>query len=219
MWKDGRCFIIGGGSSIPREFGVPEDVIQSVYSGKLTPSAYSPYMETIQKEHIIMVNMAYRIGNWGDIVFWGDDSFFNRNLTEILNYPAIRATIAPRVNDRYINHVRQLRRDRKQYGITHDPGKLVWNLNSGAAAINLAVQLGVKQIVLLGFDMRLDEKSNQHWHKFYGGNPRTVYSVFKKHLKAFPAIKNDLKGSVEILNCSKDSAIPDFKKVTIKDVL
>ena len=68
--------------------------------------------------------------------------------------------------------------------------------------------------------MRLDESNNQHWHKFYSGNIRTVGGTFKKHLEGFPSIARDAKKlGIEILNANPNSAIEDFRKVTLKDIL
>ena len=36
MWNDGECWILGGGSSLPRQFGVPESVIEKVMKFKMT---------------------------------------------------------------------------------------------------------------------------------------------------------------------------------------
>jgi hypothetical protein len=104
-------------------------------------------------------------------------------------------------------------------GISTDPILLGWNNNSGAAAINLAVHTGVKKIILLGFDMKLDPQQNQHWHKLYVSPINQTKSIFSKHLIGFPAIKKDLdKLGVVVLNCNPDSAIDCFQKVNFKDL-
>ena len=79
IWDGGQCFIIGGGASFPRQFDVPESIIQEVYLNKNTPSAYAPYMEGIHGEHVIAVNMAYRLGQWLDCVLFGDTGFLAKN--------------------------------------------------------------------------------------------------------------------------------------------
>ena len=77
----------------------------------------------------------------------------------------------------------------------------------------------MKRIVLFGFDMSLDVANNQHWHKFYAGNPKTVQGTIKKHLQGFPQMVKDLQQlGIEVLNCSPESKIEGFKKVTLKDL-
>lgn len=220
IWEGGRCFILGGGASLPKQFNVPEQLIRDVYVGRKGIDAYSPYLSSIQGSHIIGVNMAYRFGNWVDCVFWGDDSFLKRESKGLMAYQGIRVTCANKLEHPYHRFVKHVLRDRKQFGLTTNEGTVVWNKNSGAAAINLATQLGVKQIILLGFDMKLDAGSNQHWHKCYSSPVKTVGATFKRHLTGFPAIAEDAKKlGVEILNCNLDSAIDSFKKVSLKDIL
>ena len=94
-----------------------------------------------------------------------------------------------------------------------------WNNNSGAATINLAVHMGAKRIILLGFDMKLDEEKNQHWHKFYSTKEKDIASTFRKHLSGFQEIKRDadLLG-VEIINANPTSAITQFPRMNFKDI-
>lgn len=220
IWKDDRCFIIGGGPSIPVEFGVPEKVINSVYSGNDTPKAYSPYMEAIHKEHVIAVNMAFKIGDWMDILFWGDNGFFKRDPNGILGFPGLRVSIATDTHAPALR-IRKVKRDDALGGISFDPAKIRWNTNSGAAAINLAVLLGAKEIYLLGFDMHLNNENQQHWHNFYGygTNGKTSGHRIGMHLKSFPRIADDLRGTdIEIINIGKGSAITNFPKVSFKDL-
>lgn len=221
IWEDGRCFIIGGGPSMPRQFDVPEEVIQSVYAGRLTPEAYSPYLSSLHKEHVIAVNMAYQLGPWIDVLFFGDDGYWTNNKAKILAFPGLRITCAKNIEWMYQRRVKVMTRDpRKTSGISDSPKTVSWNKNSGGAAISVAAHFGVKQIILLGFDMKLDEGKNQHWHKFYGGNPKTVGATFKIHKRGFPAIAEDAKRmGIEILNANPDSNIEEFKKIKIKDIL
>ena len=53
------------------------------------------------------------------------------------------------------------------------PGMIGWGSNSGFGAVNIAVQRGVKSIILVGFDLNLALGS--HWHGAHPGklgNPR-----------------------------------------------
>lgn len=219
IWENGQCIILGGGPSLPKQFGVPQEVIDAVYAGKVGPEVYSPYMSVLYDKHIIAVNMAYKIGPWIDCVFFGDSGFAKLNNFEVLKFKGLKVTSADQL-EKYSHVLKIVGRDRKKpLGITDNPNLLSWNFNSGGAAINLAYHFGVKKIILLGFDMKLDAGNNQHWHKYYVSNQKTVQATMKQHLKGFPHIANDLKGKIEILNCSPVSAITVFPKVSIKEAL
>jgi hypothetical protein len=96
------------------------------------------------------------------------------------------------------------------------------NGNSGGAAISVAAQMGAKKIYLLGFDMKLDEKENQHWHNIYRFNPnkKETQMPFDKHLMGFPKIAEDAKRlGIKIINVNPESAIDVFPKVSLREIL
>ena len=64
IWDGGEVWILGGGSSVPKQFGIPEEIIEKVVNGELPPSAYSPYMEAIHNKHVIGINVSFLIGTW-----------------------------------------------------------------------------------------------------------------------------------------------------------
>ena len=219
IWEGGECIIIGGGTSITKQFDIPDEIVQQVYSKEKTPEAYAPYLKAIHDKHIIGVNMSYKLGPWVDCMYFGDGGFMSKNRNELFKFKGLRVTSAGRINlhNSYLKVL--LRNNKKKHGITFHPNMVSWNGNSGASAINLAVHFGVKRIFLLGFDMQLDEKQNQHWHKFYTSPIKNVDTTFKRHLHGFPLIAKDLEGKVEIINCNPESQIECFKKANIKDYL
>lgn len=217
-WENGTAIIIGGGPSIVKQFNIPETVVQDVFTGKSTPAVYSPYLEQIHSSHVIAVNVAYKMGNWVDVVFFGDYSTWQEDKVNLIQFKGLRVSCAKELHND--NRIKWLEMDsRKRHGITNNPEMVSWNQNSGAASINLAVHLGVKRIILLGFDMNLDTNKNQHWHKFYTTPEKRVYADFKKHLIGFSEIKRDLDLlGIEIINANPDSAITNFTKMAFNEI-
>ncbi len=223
MWDDGECWIIGGGSSLPRQFGVPESIIKKVMEKKITVAAYSDYFKPIHDRHVIGTNAAYFLGDWISILYFGDLPFFRENKYQLYNFLNLKVTSAgnlPVENSYEHKNIKKLKRDLR-YGLSEYGDTIRWNGNAGGGAINLAAHLGVKRILLLGFDMKANEKGQTHWHV---GLPNylkpTEPLAFFKFLKSFPAIASDAKRRhIEILNVSEDSALDVFPKVKLKDVL
>lgn len=231
IWKNGECWILGGGASLTEQFNIPKDVVQSVIEGKASPNVYSPYMSAIHDKHVIGINMSYKIGDWIDVVFFGDNGFFLREKSNLSIFPGIKVSCHPQVEKYpWVKYVGKDTRHIK--GISSNPKMVAWNANSGSAAISLAVHFGVKRIILLGFDMKLDDVGKQHWHDLYHrlenlkngvirgkrGKPQGL--PFKRHLLGFPEIAKDAKSmGVEILNASHNSDIKEFKKVNVKDLI
>jgi len=231
IWKNGECWILGGGPSLVEQFNIPKNIVQSVIEGKTTPNAYSPYMEAIHDKHVIGVNMSYKIGNWIDFVFFGDSGFFVREKNNISIFPGIKVSCHPQVEK--CPWVKYVGRDTKHpKGISSNPKMVSWNANSGAASISLAAHLGVKRIILVGFDMKLDDSGKQHWHDLYGKLKNLNINAgkekrrgpgglpFNRHLLGFSQIAKDANNmGIEILNASINSAIQEFKKVNVKDLI
>jgi len=237
MWAGGRCWIIGGGPSILEQFNVPEEVAEQIKNRKVPMSTLSPYMQEIHKEHVIGINNAYQIGDWIDIVFFSDASWYAAHRLELAKYSALKVSCSPRfqgtnTKDHY-SGVKFLRKDStRKLGIHENPKYISWNYNSGAGAISLAHHLGVKQIVLLGFDMQNDSTDTSHWHGYHVEKadrrardrkkrtkkpPRQAYN---RHLRGWPTIaKHAKKLGIEVLNASPRSAIKSLPKTTVKDVL
>jgi len=225
MWAGGECWIIGGGPSMPRQFNIPEDVIQKVMRRELEPNAYSPYLEPLHSRHIIGINNVYQIGNWIDILFFGDCPWYLVHRLKISNFPGLKVTCCNRFENKRKDGgdgLKYLAKNKeKREGITTDKTMLSFNCNSGSAGINLAVHLGVKRIILLGFDMKIDSRNITHWHGSHGElNKKIKRDPYPRHMRGFPLIKQEADSlGVEIINASPESAIKEFEKVNVGDLL
>ena len=223
MWEDGDVWIIGGGPSVTKQFGIPDKVVQSVLSGASPASVYSPYMESIHKKHVIGINVAFLLGDWVEMAFFGDGGFFNQYFKQLTKFKGILVSCNPDVQK--YEWVKYLPKDSRGRGISENPKMVCWNNNSGAAAISVAANAGAKRIILLGFDMKLDDRNFQHWHNLYGkGNEldqrRLQHLPFDRHLRGFAPIKQDAKiRNIEIINASPDSRITEFPKFSVTELL
>jgi hypothetical protein len=217
IWEGGDVWIIGGGSSMPRQFNVPEEIIQQVEMNQASPSEYSSYMKVLHDKHVIGVNMAFELGNWIDMIVFGDSSFLQRTKKGLMKYTGIKVCCHPASNEHKEKWIKYVDRDRKrQYGISENPKQIIWCDHSGGAAINVAYLTGAKRIMLLGFDMCRGKDGKSHWHGFYG-SPKVQYDRF---ILSFTKIADDLKRlGIEILNVNLNSKINEFPKVGINQIL
>ncbi len=105
-----------------------------------------------------------------------------------------------------------------QLGMEDDPAKLRHGSNSGYQAINLAVHLGAKKIILLGYDMHR-EGARDNWHD----EPRPTSSPDKyahSMLPHFASLVRPLaERGVEVVNATPGSALDAFPKATLEEVL
>lgn len=88
-------------------------------------------------------------------------------------------------------------------------------MNSGYQAINLTVLTGAARILLLGYDGKV---ANGKTH-FFGDHPEkeipSVYDMYRRMLRQLPPLLNGIK----VLNCSPDSAVDAFPKMTLEAAL
>jgi len=226
MWEGGDVWIIGGGPSLVEQFNIPDNIAKDVFLGKKPLSVYSSYMQAIHKKHIIGINMAYLIGDWIDIVFFGDGGFFLKNKPNLAQFPGLKVTChSGGAKEKWVKF---LGRDgKKPRGISTGANLVSWNGNSGGAAISVAAHSGAKRIILVGFDMNLNSENKQHWHNNYGrgiinvSDQRKLRKLpFDRHLRGFPIIAEDAKRmGIEIFNASPNSMITCFPKCTVKELL
>lgn len=224
MWEGGDVWILGGGPSVAEQFGIPDNIVRSVKAGTSPLSTYSPYMVSIHDKHVIGINVVYQIGNWIDMVFFGDNNVYLQHRQGLALFPGLKVSCSTQPGrdgfvkcvERDFNHPR---------GISTKPGFVSWNGNSGAAAISIVAQTGAKRIILLGFDMKLAKDSTQHFHDVYHRgqivNDKALRKLpFERHLRGFPEIAKDAKSmGIEILNCCPDSAITCFPRYSLKELL
>lgn len=102
-------------------------------------------------------------------------------------------------------------------GLSDKRNGLMTGQNSGHQAINLAVLLGARRILLLGFDMK-SSGGKTHW---FGEHPtRTDESIFSAMLNNFPHMVRPLAAlGVEVINCTPGSALQCFPKQTLDQTL
>lgn len=82
--------------------------------------------------------------------------------------------------------------------------------NSGAGAMSLAKYFGATRIILLGYDCKYADCGKRHWH---GDHPRGLGNAVSMPtwMPQFAQMAKHLKG-VEVVNCSRETAIEFFRR-------
>lgn len=96
-------------------------------------------------------------------------------------------------------------------GISLDPSRIHQGGNSGFQALNLAVLLGARRVVLYGFDMRRVD-GQLHW---FGEHPPNVRRDmdFARCIRAFEVAAPQIKAAgVYVLNATPGSALRCFDR-------
>lgn len=163
---------------------------------------------------IIGVNDAgLHLAPWCDILYWSDKRWLEWNADDLfLHSGPLKVTRrAPHIETGFEIKV-----------LGHMPGtfsndpRYLGGICSGSCALNLAVLLGARKIVLLGFDMK-DGVGNYHNNHLMPPGKNQYKSRFLPAIeKMAPQIANL---GVKVFNATPDSALLCFPKISLEEYL
>jgi hypothetical protein len=196
---------------IPRLW--PNSLVVCIGSG---PSLSKFQIDYIQNKpiKIIAINDAYRACPFADLLYASDYRWWQYHIEETKQFKGLRVGLGyrnrPFEGIYYVAPELNERGDPVSTGLSLDPRYIRTANNSGFQAINLAVLLGAKRIVLLGYDMKKDVYGRSH---FFGDHPQKIRSesCYQSFISHFHTMVKPLKEiDVEIINCTPGSALHVF---------
>jgi hypothetical protein len=198
MWRGQTVYVIGGG-----------------------PSLRTFKWQRLHGKRTIGCNDAYILGpKVADICYFGDAGWFRLHSRCLAYFSGLIATCTEGflgdANNNMVSWLKYL--DRRPQGL-HKTPRIGWNSNTGASAVNLAIQLGASKVILLGFDMKIAE-GRANWHANHKDAPNN--HIYNRFMRGFEAVKKDLDikyPDIEVLNANPDSAMDIFPRVEIDDAL
>lgn len=179
------------------------------------PSLKTFRWDCLKTYRTIAVNYAFTKLPDCEIIYWSDLRFWDWYKDDILRHPARKITCAR------IEHpnVERFRFSSKNEPLSFKNGVLRGGNSSGYAAINLAVQMGVKKIYLLGFDLQRNIDAVSNWHNAYPAT--TDDPAYKEMLRPFTKLSQALHDLnvevVNVVNPSVDSALTCFAKMSFDE--
>lgn len=157
---------------------------------------------------VIAINGSYTMAPWAEVLYACDNKWWLWH-KGAPTFPGLKFALDARA--RQWPGVTVLR-NTGDSGLELDPTGLRTGRNSGYQAINLAVHLGATRVILLGYDMQGD-----HWHKPHPDGSRPPFLICLKH---FASLVAPLQAAgVEILNCTRRTALTAFPCVALDDAL
>lgn len=226
IWEGETAYIVGSGYSVIEQFNIPYSIYQQIANGEEDINVLNTYLiPYLAGKPTIGVNLSGLIGPVIDVLYFRDCNFYDDYRARIkwdfkggLRYSSC-------TKQELGSEVTVLNSPNKgksvTTGITTEPGAVCWNYDSGAAAINLAVQFGAKKIVLIGYDMSLGPNGEQRWHgEHQKSDNRATGQPFKRMLPSYRNVAKDAKQlGVEIVNANPWSKIDVFPRMNLKEIL
>ena len=161
---------------------------------------------------VIAINNAYQLAPWADVLYACDAKWWRWH-QGARGFRGRKYTLAPGVKE--YPEVEALT-NTGTTGLETDPRGLRTGHNSGYQAINLAVHLGAKTIVLLGYDMQGDQQGDH----YFGRHPDGSKPPFTRCLTAFSTLVEPLAAlGVRVINCTRQTALTCFPREVLDQVL
>lgn len=173
------------------------------------PSLTAHDLELCRGMEVMAVNNAWTLAPWAAHLYAGDVWWWKKYNPDFKGYRWTSSQMAYRkYGATWMQPVQAL-------GLVSTPGQIAHGYNSGYQAINTAYHLGASRLILLGFDMMPSEDKN-HFHGDHEKLPNPAKADFKRWLAAFDCM--DTLG-MEIINCSRQTALTCFERANLEDVL
>ena len=208
LWDNETAVIIGGGPSL-------KTFPWHLLAAKAKSGAV----------RVLGCNDAYLLGDWVDICYFGDLDWYNKHQRDLNRFKGLVVSCCPRPlngdNKPYFlpYPVHMLERDMVDEFHVEGPS-VGWFGNTGASAVNFACQLGVRKIVLLGFDMKLDADGSANWHpNLITPATNEVYPYFMTGFKLCAAGVAKHFPDVKVVNATPGTVMETFPVVGWKEVL
>ena len=193
MWKGETVAIIAGGPSVNQK------QIDYIFN------------ETTYKS--IAINNSYQLAPKSDMLYFCDLRWYtwHKDNKLFINFKGIRVTLK---NNQGVPEDIHSLNNTGPIGLETDPTGLKTGSNSGYQVLNLCYHLQVKNIILIGYDMRV-VNGKTHWHKAHKHTPS--HKIYKTNL--LPKMNNIIEplksAGINVLNCTPGSALECFTKVEL----
>ncbi len=202
VWKDRRCFIIGGGPSLKR-------CNLGGLAGELVIGINRAY-ELLDPS--ILYGVDPQLFGWVELGEFGEES--KKKFNDYKGFKAWMALTKAYPPDFYLIDVDST--SSHKIGTTKH---LSFKNNSGYGALNLAAAMGVKQIYLLGFDMCGNKQGKQKW--WHDGYPvdygEESYAKYIKEINEFAPVLQ--RAGIEVVNLNRKSRLKCFPFDNLHNVL
>lgn len=207
-----------------REYWTPEPLFEgeTVYCLASGPSLTKDVCAKVEGRPSIAVNSSCMLAPWASVLFFTDSSWYEQRRDLVKNWPGIVVTMSRTAKIELPDKVKRVRGEGDPLlpilAFPRRGAAFIWQgRSSGHTAISLAIAMGAARVIMLGYDMRVVD-GREHCHAEYSGK-RDLGQYASDFVPAFSGWNRAaLKSGVQILNATPDSAVREFRMVTLDEV-
>lgn len=206
---------------MPRPYAVPRlwpgETLVCLGGG---PSLNQEQVDCLRgRAKVIAINDAYRLAPWAHALYACDWRWWLKH-EGVPAFAGLKITLSNGAEQlAHWPEIKVLENSGKD-GLEPAPTGLRTGRNGGYQAINLAVHLGAKRILLLGYDMKPDSSGKTHWFGDHADWPTRASIYANVMLPCFKTLVSPLNElGVTVINCTPDSALETFPRLPLEDAL
>ena len=171
------------------------------------------------KARTVVVNTTYLRALWADVHYFCDPQWWrwHKDDPEWDKFEGERITLEHSAKQRPTPYPAML--NGGTVGFDERRDHLRTGRNSGYQAVHLVAHYAASPIVLLGFDMKPDKAGNVHWHPCHptATRPGVINAAWIKH---WSSLAEPLHAQgIQVINCTRDTALKAFPVKPLADVL
>jgi hypothetical protein len=187
---------------------------QTVYIIAGGPSLVGFDWKWFANKATIGINRAHEVLPDARALWWTDYRFWDLHSEAILRHRApLLAAAFDKFRRTYPERVTRYRLTGMK-GLDLNPGCIRHGNNGGHAALNLAVQLGARRIILVGYDFYrsvIDDKIVDHWHDSHPWGQMKEVTLVKQMLPNFAGLNEITRElGIEVHNANRLSRLKEF---------
>lgn len=186
------------------------------------PSLSAPDVELVRRAReagrvrVIAINAAVRLAPWADVRYAHHAADWDRREDQAIL--AAFKGLKYSIEAGSAKHGATLLRMSGSEGLeTVDRGAIRHGKTSGYQSIGVAVHLGAKRIILLGYDAKRNAAGVLHFYSCVGRQGPSDFAIWLRHYATLPGPL--AAAGVDVLNASRETAIEVFPRVELEEVL
>jgi hypothetical protein len=160
----------------------------------------------------IAITTAGKLAPWADMLYAADEDFW-RFSPWAREFTGMKVGMCqfPGVHEIAISRRTDERGQDRHNGFDSSPDRLRTGGNSGYQALSLAVHAGASRVLLFGYDMQGTHFHGEHQQPLRNTHPDQFAKWIERFNELAPVL---LAYRVDVINCSPDSALTCFRKMT-----
>lgn len=175
-----------------------------------------------RRVRVIAINDAYKLAPWADVLYFCDDKWWQWHHRHLADWKGLIVRLQGGLHDFGDARIKVLRNLDQVQGLAAQRDGLHHGRNSGYQAIGLAVHLGARKIVLLGYDMHcplVNGRPKTHW---FGDHPGgTSPDVYERMMRPnFDSLVPPLQErGIDVVNATPGSHLRCFRMTSLENAL